>query len=94
MLNKNERCKQATIHPKVQAIFVHILVNVILKHATSLIFKKKSNNNVGVFRHIKTYYRYYEIVKNGNLHIHTLLWLNDSPYLNTLIQTSRDDEFF
>ncbi len=38
MLNKNERCKQVAINPKVQTIFVHILVNVILKHATSLIF--------------------------------------------------------
>ncbi len=44
--------------------------------------------------HIKTYYGCYEIVKNGSLHIHTLLWLNDSPNLNTLIQTLLDDEFF
>ncbi len=49
MLNKNEQCRQTTINPKVQAIFVHTLVNVILKHATSLIFFFKSNNNVGVF---------------------------------------------
>jgi hypothetical protein len=73
---------------------MHTLVNVILKHAASLIFFKKSNNNVGMFRHIKTYYRCYEIAKNGSLHIHTLLWFNDSPYLNTLIQTSHDDENF
>ncbi len=32
MLDKNERCKQATINPKAQAIFVHILVNVIFKY--------------------------------------------------------------
>jgi hypothetical protein len=32
MLNENERCKQTTINPKVQAIFVHFLVNVIFKY--------------------------------------------------------------
>ncbi len=47
-----------------------------------------------MFGHIKTYYGCYQTVKNGSLHIHTLLWLNDSPYLNTLIQTLRDDENF
>ncbi len=57
-------------------------------------FKKKSNNNVGVLWHIKKYYKCYEIAKNGSLHIHTLLWFNDSPYFNTLIQTSCDDENF
>jgi hypothetical protein len=31
MLNKNEQCKQATISFKAQEIFVHIIVNVILK---------------------------------------------------------------
>ncbi len=32
MLNKNEQCRQTTINPKAQAIFVHILVNVIFKY--------------------------------------------------------------
>jgi len=31
MLTKNEQCKYATINPKVQAIFVHTIVNVIFK---------------------------------------------------------------
>jgi hypothetical protein len=47
-----------------------------------------------VFRHVKTYYGCYETAKNGSLHIHTLLWFNDSPYFNTLIQTLHDDENF
>jgi hypothetical protein len=32
MLDKNERCKQATMNPKAQAIFVHIFVNVNFKY--------------------------------------------------------------
>jgi hypothetical protein len=71
MLTKNERCKYATIYSKVQAIFVHIIINVILK-----------------------YYGCYETTKNGNLHMHTLLWFNDSPNPNTLVQTLFDDEIF
>ncbi len=47
-----------------------------------------------MLKHIKTYYGCYETVKNGSLHIHTLLWFNDSPDPNTLIQTLRDDDFF
>ncbi len=47
-----------------------------------------------MFGHIKTYYRHYETTKNGSLHIHTLLWFNDSPYPNTLIQLLHDDEEF
>jgi hypothetical protein len=47
-----------------------------------------------VFGHIKTYYGCYEIVKNGSLHIRILLWFNDSPDPNTLIQTLHDDENF
>ncbi len=32
MLDKNERCKQATVNPKAQAIFVHIFVYFIFKY--------------------------------------------------------------
>jgi len=47
-----------------------------------------------VFGQIKAYYGCYETTKNDSLHIRTLLWLNNSPYPNTLIQTLRDDESF
>jgi hypothetical protein len=53
-----------------------------------------SNNNVGVLGHIKAHYGCYEMTKNGNLHIHTLLWLNDSPNPNTLIQALHDGKIF
>jgi len=56
--------------------------------------KQLINENTSVFGHIKAYYGCYETTKNGSLHIHTLLWLNNSPYPNTLIQTLRDDESF
>ncbi len=32
MLTKNEQCKYAMINPKAQAIFIHIIVNVIFKY--------------------------------------------------------------
>jgi hypothetical protein len=32
MLEKNERCKQTTINPKAQAIFVHTIINVVFKY--------------------------------------------------------------
>jgi hypothetical protein len=32
MFLKNEWCKQATINPKAQAIFVHTLINVVFKY--------------------------------------------------------------
>jgi len=35
--------------------------------------------------YIKIYYECYETPKNGNLHTHTLLWLNNSLDPNTLI---------
>jgi len=53
-----------------------------------------TNSNAGVFDHIKTYYKCYEIAKNGSLHIHTLLLFKDSPYPNTLIQLLHDDDEF
>jgi hypothetical protein len=56
--------------------------------------KDLSNNNFGTFNHIKTHYGCYETAKNGSLHIHTLLWLNDFLYPNTLVQTLLDDEIF
>jgi hypothetical protein len=56
--------------------------------------KDLSYNNFGVLDHIKARYGCYEITKNGSLHIHTLLWLNDFPNPNTLIQTLIDDEIF
>jgi hypothetical protein len=48
MLDKNERCKQATINPKAQAIFVHILVNVIFKCMLQVKTKIKKNTNTSV----------------------------------------------
>jgi NADH:ubiquinone oxidoreductase subunit 6 (subunit J) len=74
MVTKNARCKYATINPKAQAIFVHVIVNVIFKYMLQVKYTKNlSNNNFGVLSHIKVHYGCYEIVKNGNLYIHTLL---------------------
>jgi hypothetical protein len=39
MLNKNVKCKQATINPKVHAIFVHTIVNVIFKYMIQVLKK-------------------------------------------------------
>ncbi len=47
-----------------------------------------------MFGQIKSYYGCYETMKNGSLHIHTLLWLNNSPRPNKLIQTLHDNESF
>jgi hypothetical protein len=95
MLTKNEGCKYAIINPKAQAIFVHIIVNIIFKYMLQIINPKDlSNNNFGVIGHIKAYYGCYETTKNGSLHMHTLLWSNDSPNPNTLVQTLFDDEIF
>ncbi len=47
-----------------------------------------------MFGHIKTYYKCYETTKNGSLHIHSLMWLNDSLDLNTLIHMLCDNEGF
>jgi hypothetical protein len=54
--------------------------------------KQLINEKIGVFGQIKAYYGCYETTKNGSLYIHTLLWLNNSPYPNTLIQTLHDDD--
>jgi hypothetical protein len=35
-----------------------------------------------------------KLQKNGSLHIHTLLWLTNSPNPNTFIQTLHDDKIF
>ncbi len=56
--------------------------------------KQISNNNVGGLEHIKTYYGCYEVAKIVSLHVHTLLWFNDSLDSNIVIQTLRDDDFF
>jgi len=78
MLDKYEWCKQTTINPKVQAIFVHVLVNVIFKYTLQVNNNNNNNNtNTSVLGQIKVYYGCYETMKNGSLHIHTLLWFND-----------------
>jgi hypothetical protein len=41
---------------------------------------------------IKAYYGCNEIKENGSLYIHIVLWLNDSPNPNTLIQKIHDDQ--
>jgi hypothetical protein len=38
MLNNNKWCRQATINPRAQAIFVHILVNIIFKYMLQVLF--------------------------------------------------------
>jgi hypothetical protein len=52
------------------------------------------DNNFDVLGHIKAHHGCCETAKNGSLHIHTLLWLNDFPDPNTLIQTLHGDDFF
>jgi hypothetical protein len=47
-----------------------------------------------VFGHIKAYYKCYETTKNGSLHIHSLLWFNDSSDPNTLVHMLCDNEGF
>jgi hypothetical protein len=56
--------------------------------------KNLSNNNFGVLGHIKAHYGCYEITKDGSLHIHTLLWLNNFLDPNTPIQMLHDDKIF
>jgi hypothetical protein len=64
MLAKNEWCKYATINPKAQAIFVHTIVNVIFKYMLQIKNTLDlSNNNFGVFSHIKAHYGCYETTK-------------------------------
>jgi hypothetical protein len=54
MLEKNEQCKQVAINPKVQAIFVHILINVVFKYMLQVKHSKIiTNTNPCVFGHIK-----------------------------------------
>jgi hypothetical protein len=82
-------------NPKAQAIFVYTIVNVIFKYMLQVKNTKDlSNNNFGVLGHIEAHYGCYETTKNGSLHIHTLLWLNDFLDPNTLIQTLLDDDIF
>jgi hypothetical protein len=47
-----------------------------------------------VLNHIKAYYAYHKTTKNGSLHIHSLLWFNDSPDPNTLVHMFCDNEGF
>jgi hypothetical protein len=54
MLDKYEWCKQTTINPKVQAIFVHVLVNVIFKYMLQVNFFFNNNNtNTSVLGQLK-----------------------------------------
>jgi hypothetical protein len=41
MLIKNEQCKEATMNPKAQGIFVHTIIHVIFKYILQM--KKKKN---------------------------------------------------
>jgi hypothetical protein len=56
--------------------------------------KNLLNNNFGVLGHIKAHYGCYEIIKNGGLHIHTLLWLNDFLDPNHLYEYCMMTRFF
>ncbi len=50
------------INPKVQAIFVHTIVNVIFKYMLQMKnIDDLFNNNVGVFGHIKVHYGCYKM---------------------------------
>jgi hypothetical protein len=83
-----------TINPKAQTIFVNMIVNVIFKYMLYVKNTKDLFNNFAVFDHIKAHYGCYEIAKNGSLHIHTLLWLNDYLNPNTFVQTLFDNKIF
>jgi hypothetical protein len=63
---------------KVQAIFVHTIVNVIFKYMLQVKDSKDLfDENGGVPSHIKVHYGCYETTKNDSLYIHTLSWLNN-----------------
>ncbi len=47
-----------------------------------------------MFDHIKAYYGCYRIAKIRSLHVHSLLWLNDSPDPNTRVHMLYDNEGF
>jgi hypothetical protein len=56
--------------------------------------KNKKNKKIDLLNHIKAYYGCYRIAKNGSLHVHSLLWLNDSLDPNTLVHMLCDNEGF
>jgi hypothetical protein len=73
------------MNSKAQAIFVHTLVDAIFTYMLQVKDKKTKNKQIGVLGHIKTYYGCYETTKNGSMHIHSLLWFNNSHDPNTLV---------
>ncbi len=78
------------INPKVQAIFVHTIVNVIFKYMLQVKnIDDLFNNNVGVFGHIKAHYGCYKTTKNGNLHITHYYDLMISRSQHTYISIAR-----
>lgn len=78
----------ANINPKSQALFARIVVNVIFKYMLQVKDTiNLSNNNLGMFGHIKAHNGSYEIAKNGSLYMHTLLWFNKILDPNTLFQS-------
>jgi hypothetical protein len=95
MLTTDEQCKEITMNPKAQVVFLHLqLLTPFLN--TCYMWKQKhsyEDNNIGVLCHIKVYYGCYKIRKNGSLCIHTnLLWLKDTSNPNTFMQTLHHDE--
>jgi hypothetical protein len=48
MLEKNEKCKQVAINPKVQAIFVHTLINVLFKYMLQVKDSKIITNTIAM----------------------------------------------
>jgi hypothetical protein len=85
MLTKNEWCKDKS---KISSfICTHYCQCYFLIHDIGERHKKLSNNNLGMFGHIKAHNGSYEIAKNGSLYMHTLLWFDNFLDPNTFIQS-------
>jgi hypothetical protein len=85
MLTKNEQCKDKS---KISSsICTHYCQCYFKIHLIGERCKKLSNNNLGMFGHIRVHNGYDEIAKKNSLYMDTLSWFNKFLDLNTLIQS-------
>jgi hypothetical protein len=92
--NAESRAHNIAMDPYAAAKYFHFLIGVILETLFSIkVTNYQVHNQEGIFGRVSAYFGMVESQGRGTLHLHLLLWLEDAPTAEVMIEMLKSEDF-
>ena len=92
--NKDERAKNIADDPYAAAKFFNFMINTILQTLFQIkVVGHKVRSRAGILGHVSAYFCTVECQQRGTLHMHSLVWVKNSPTGDEMEELLKSDKF-